>query len=50
MRVSSTNRPRHRRKPQATPDNHTNFNEFLVVKLKQMYVLIQRGLRLFTGI
>src|SRR5271165_5691533 len=30
MRVSSRNRPRHRRKRQATPADHANFNEFLV--------------------
>jgi SAM-dependent methyltransferase len=29
MRVSSRNRPRHRRKHQAAPTDHTNFNEFL---------------------
>jgi nucleoid DNA-binding protein len=30
MRVSSRNRPRYRRKHQATPTDHANFNEFLV--------------------
>ena len=29
MRVSSANRPRHRRKHQATPTDHAIFNEFL---------------------
>jgi hypothetical protein len=29
MLVSSTNRPRHPRKHQATPTDHANFNEFL---------------------
>ena len=36
MRVSSRNRPRYRRKHQATPTDHANFNEFLegVVRAK----------------
>jgi hypothetical protein len=29
MPVSNANRPRHRRKHQATPTDHANFNEFL---------------------